>query len=240
MPSPTTALQIIEDALGLTNAVGVDQTLTADEVSDSLRVFNDLLEVFSLNNLAVYGQADQTFNTVAGTDVYTIGVGGTWNTVRPVRINDPAYSVVNGTSFPLVSITQAEYAGISNKAQTQGYPDYYFYVNDYPLGIITLWPVPSAIVPLTFNIDRVLTAVTDAAATLSYPPGYAQAFKYKLAIMLAPTFGKKISNYPDVQLIANQTFGDICRVNQIKMPLQLDPSLGGGSGQSRLAVFLAG
>lgn len=240
MPSPTTAQQIIEDALALTNSLGVDQTPTADEVSDSLRAFNDLLEIFSVNNLAVYGQANQTFNTVSGTSVYTIGSGGTWNTVRPVRINDPCYSVVSGTTYPLVSINQQEYNMIVNKAQTQSYPACYLYVNEFPLGLITLWPVPSAITPVTLSIDRVLTAISSAAASLSYPPGYAMAFKYRLAVMLAPMFSKRLSEYPDVVSIANSSFAAICRANQKKILLQYDPALGGRTSQSSLAAFIGG
>lgn len=242
MPSPTTAQVIIEDALGLTNAVGVDQTLTADEVSDSLRAFNDLLEIFSTNNLAVYGSANQTFNTVVGQSVYTIGTGGNWNTVRPQRIGDIAYSVINGVTFLCQSMTQEEYNRIAVKGQTQDYPTRYLYVEDFPLGLVTLWPVPSAVVPLTFSIDRILTAISSAAATLNFPLGYAMAFKYKLAIMLAPMFGKKLKDYPDIVQIANDSFGAICRVNQKPRLMSYDPALEGvvASGGSALGRFLGG
>jgi len=231
MPSPTTALEIIEDALALSNAVGVDQTLTADEVSDCLRAFNNLLEIFSTRSLAVYAQANQTFNTVAGQASYTIGTGGNWNTVRPVRIGDQAYSVVNGVSFPCLSMTEAEYNAIPTKTQTQDFPDRYWYQNIFPLGIVTLWPVPSAITAVTFPIDRVLTQITVAGAAVSFPTGYAMAFTYKLAIMLAPVFGKKITEYPDVVQIANESFADICRANKKVRLLRCAPEYSdSGSG----------
>lgn len=241
MPSPSTALTIIEDALGLTNAVSVDQQLTTDEVSDSLRALNDLLEIFSTRNLAVYGSANQTFNTVANQSVYTIGTGGNWNTTRPVRIVEPGYSVVSGSTFALTSMTQEEYNLIAVKTQTQAYPDRYLYVNDFPLGLITLWPVPSAITPVTLSIDRVLTAISSAGAALSFPPGYAMVFKYKLAIMLAPMFGKKVANYPDIVATANQSFADICRANQTLKIMSYDPALEGVTGGgSSLGRFLGG
>lgn len=223
MPSPITALTLIEDALGLTNAVGVDQTLTSDETSDCLRKLNDLVEIFSTENLAVYGQANQTFNTVVGQAVYTIGTGGNWNTTRPVRINDPCYSTYQGSTFPLVSITQGEYNLILLKTQTQEFPDFYLYVNEYPLGLVTLWPVPSAVVPVTLSIDRVLSQVATSATSLSFPPGYAMAFTYKLAVMLAPMFGKKITDYPDVQKIANDSFASIKRANKKQRVMTVDP-----------------
>lgn len=228
MPSPTTALEIIEDALGLTNAVGTDQTLTVDEVSDCLRVFNDVLEDWSTQELAVYGQANQTFVTVASQATYTIGVGGNWNTVRPVRINEPAYATINGVTFPYVSITQEQYDIIGFKAQSGGGTNLwqaYMYVNEFPLGRVTLWPVPDSVFSITFSIDRVLTAVTNAATAISFPPGYAKGFKYTLGVELAPVFGKKIANYPDVVAIQQKTLGNLKRANYVPQVLQYDSAL---------------
>jgi hypothetical protein len=229
MPSPTTALQIMRGALGLTNAVGTDQTLTADEITDCLAKFNDLVEDFSTQSLAVYGQANQTFNTVAGQAVYTIGVGGNWNTARPVRIDQPAYSTINGVTFQCESIGQEEYNLISYKAQPQEFPNFYLYVNDYPLGLVTLWPVPNSVTPITFSIDRVLSQVAAAGTSISFPPGYAKAFTYKLGVELAPLFGKKISEYPDVVAIAQETFGNIKRANKKISVQRFDPMFSGNS-----------
>lgn len=223
MPSPTTALQIIEDALGLTNAVGVDQTLTADETADCLRKLNDLIELWSTQNLAVYGQANQTFNTVAAQATYSIGSGGNWNTVRPVRINEPAYTVIQSISFPCEMISQEDYNRIGYKAQAGDYALYYLYVNEYPLGLVTLWPVPSAIVPMTFSIDRIITQVATAATSLSFPPGYVDAFVNALAIRLAPLFGKVASE--DLKAAHRESFGAIKRANAQPRLLRFDSSL---------------
>lgn len=217
LPSPPltarSASQLIQDALALTNAVGVDQTLTAAETTDALRILNDLIEDWSTQTLAIYGLANQTFNTAAGQATYTVGVAGNWNTNRPVRINADAYSTIQGATFPCVPITQAEYDSISIKTQQQEYPDYYLYVNEYPLGLVTLWPVPSAVTPITFSMDMLLQSVTNAATVLEFPPGYMNAFKYALAVMLAPSFGSKIRDYPDVVAIADRSLGNIKRAN---------------------------
>ena len=239
MPSPTTALDLIRGALSLTNAVGVDQTLTADQVSTGLSAFNDLMELFSTNNLAVYASVNQTFNTVAAQATYTIGSGGNWNTTWPVRINDPAYTTINGTSFPCVSMTQDEYNTIPVKAQQQQFPYRYLWVNSYPLAYITLWPVPSGVVPITWSMDTVLSAVSSAGTSISFPQGYAMAFKYKLAIMLAPLFGKRISNYPEIVQIANETFGAICRMNKKINVMGFDPAFT-NEGVPTLQRFLGG
>ena len=220
-----TALDIIRGALELTNAVGSDQTLSSGEIDDSLSEFNDLLEYFSTRNLAVYGQADQTFNTVVGQSVYTIGPNGDWNTLRPERINNPAYSVINGVTFMCNEMTQAEYNSIAVKGQQQAFPMKYLYVNDYPLGIITLWPMPNAVTPVTFSIDRQLTAITNASDPVYFPLGYARAFKYMLAIALASFFGIKIQDYPEVIAEAKSSFAAICRANKKKRTMTYDAAI---------------
>lgn len=227
MPSPTTALDLIRGGLGLTNAVGTDQTLTATETSDCLAVFNDVLENWSTQSLAVYGQANQTFNTVATQATYTIGSGGNWNTVRPVRIEGPAYATVSGVTFPIVPITQEQYNLIGYKTQPGGLTDenqFYLYVNEFPLGLITLWPVPNAVIAVTFSIDRILTAVSNAATAISFPPGYAKAFRYTLGVELAPLFGKHIEDYPEVLAIQKKSLADIKRANQTPVVLNYDPA----------------
>lgn len=227
MPSPTTALDLIRGGLGLTNAVGTDQTLTAGEVADCLEVFNDILEDWSSQSLAVYGQANQTFSTVATQASYTIGAAGNWNTVRPERINTPAYYTVQGVTFPVSEINQTQYDQIGYKSQPGGGTDLnqsFLYVPEYPLGIVTLWPVPSAVLSITFSIDRVLSQVTSAATAISFPQGYAKAFKYTLGVELAPLFGKKIQDYPTVLETQKRIFGNIQRANDQPVVLNYDPA----------------
>lgn len=227
MPSPTTVLQIARDGLSLTNAVGSDQILTADEAAEVLRVFNDLVEDWSTQDMAVYGQANQTFNTVAGQKVYTIGVGGNWVTTTPVvRINDPAYSTISGVTFVCTSMTQGEYNSIAYKDQPQQFAYRYLFVNEYPLGLITLYPVPNAVTAMTFSIDQVLTKATTVGQTITFPLGYAKAFKYALGVEMAPVFGKRITNYPDVVAIARETFANIKRTNKRARVMVIDPAYG--------------
>ena len=226
-----TALDVITKALGLTNAVGIDQTLTAAEAQLGLDAFNALLEEWSIEGLAVYAQADQTFNTVANQAVYTIGTGGNWSTTRPISITSPAYSVINSVSFPCVSMTKEEYATIAVKGQTQTYPERFLYENVYPLGLVTLYPTPSAITPITFIIDRVLTPLATLATTLSFPPGYAKAFQYALGVELAPLFGKKSSEYTDIVRIANRTLMHIKRANHRQRVMVCGPEYSDNDNQ---------
>lgn len=219
----TTALDVIESALALTNAVGVDQTLTADETADSLAALNDMIDSWSLDGLAVYNSANQTFSTVAGQAVYTIGTGGDWNTDRPIGISMTAYCTYTGVDFPVPNISQEEYNSISLKTQQQPIVQRYLYVNDNPLGLVTLWPVPSEVVSMTFSMDRLLATQATAATTLSFPPGYNRAFKYNLAVDLASIFGKPVP--PAVAQIATQSLAAVMKANRTSPVARFDAVL---------------
>lgn len=239
MPSPTTVLEVCRAALGLTNAVGVDQTLTAAESTDCLRAFNDLLEDFSLQNLAVFGISNYTFNTIAGQATYTIGTGGFLN-VRPVRIHEYGYTTISGQSFPFREMTQEQYNLIGTKDIQNSYPSRYLYVNSYPYGLITFWPVPSAIVPVTLTIDRVLETVDSINDYIAFPQGYANVFKYQLAITLAPQFGVNLAKHPAVVAKATESFANLKRANKKPIVMQYDQALQYVGGYYGVNRFIAG
>jgi hypothetical protein len=225
MPSPTTAIKLIRSALGVTNAVGVDQELTADEITGALEVLNDILEQWSTDSLTLWSTTNNTFMTVAGQKVYGIGPTGDWVASRPERIVLDAYTSLpigsaTPQSFPCTMISQQEYNDIAVKDQQNQFALRYLYVNEFPNGLLTLWPVPNVAAPFTLSFDRILTQITNAGASISYPQGYAKALKMTLAVELAPYFGKQAS--PDVKQIAQQAYADIKRANKTQKVLQFD------------------
>lgn len=223
MPSPQTAYDLIKGAMRLIGAIAPSETPTADEASDALATLNDLIETMSTEKLSVWGAATETFNTAAGQAVYTIGPGGNWNTTRPIFIEDDGYCVVNGTSFPVKQWSQADYDGIALKTQQQDIVERFLYVNDNPLGLITLFPVPRGIVPITLNTGRVLTAVPTLATSLVYPPGYMLYMKHALAILLAPDYGRIVSD--EVIGVYKSARANVKRANRPKRYAQFDSAL---------------
>lgn len=223
MPSGITAGELIKSSLRLIGAIGTSEVPTADEFTDALSLLNDLLEQWSTQNLAVYGSADVSFNTVAGTATYTIGPTGTWITDRPVRINDAPICTFNGVDFPIDLIGQADYDLIPLKTQQQPIVEQMLYVNDAPNGRITLWPVPSSVVAITLNIDRVLTQISNTATVMNFPPGYMLALRYNLGILLGPDYGRQIA--PEVIAVAQSSFANIKRANKVKRTAKFDAGL---------------
>lgn len=222
MPSPTTAGALITSSLRLIGAIATGETPTAAELNDGISSLNDLLENWSTQNLAMYGSAVETFPTVANQALYTIGPAGNWNTVRPVRITD-AYCNFNGVDFPVDIIGQTQYDDIGLKTQQQPIIEKLLYVNSNPLGLITLWPVPSGIVSITLNTDRVLTNVTDQSTAMVFPPGYMLPMRYMLGILLAPDYGRTIT--PEIAGVAQTSFAALKRANKVRRVMTFDGAL---------------
>jgi hypothetical protein len=227
MPSGVTAGDLIKGAARLIGAIGTSEVLTADEFTDGLAALNDLMEVWSIQNLAVWGGTTDTFNAAAATASYTIGPTGVWVMDRPVRIND-AYCTLSGIDYPIEILGQEDYDLISLKTQPGQIVERMLFVNDNPNGRITLWPVPSAIIPITMNIDRVLTQVASTATVMAFPPGYLLAMRYALGILMAPDYGRIVTE--EVSRVAQSSFAAIKRANKVRMTASFDSGLVGHDG----------
>jgi hypothetical protein len=218
-----TAGVLVRRSMRLLGVIATGETPTADEMNDGLGSLNDLLQNLSLQNLAVYDAATQTFQTVAGQALYTIGPSGNWNTWRPVRISGNPTCTFNGVDFPVDLIGQDEYDMIGLKTQQQPIVEKMLYVNENPLGLITLWPIPSGIVNITINSDRVLTNVDSISTSMIFPPGYLLMMRYALAILMAPDYGVTVSQ--EILGVASKSMADIKRANKVKRRSTFDGAL---------------
>lgn len=222
MPSPILASDLIKSAMRLNGTIATGEPPTSEEANDGLAVLNDMLENWSTEKLSVWGAANESFPMAPGQATYTIGVGGNFNTTRPVRIA-AAYNTFSGVDFPIESITQEEYNLINLKSMQQPVVEKLLYVNDFPLGLITLWPVPNQAGPLVLTTDRVLASPVTLATLLSGPPGYLKALRYCLAIELASEFG--IETSPTVRQVAADAKADYKRANIMDVTMRCDDAL---------------
>lgn len=226
MPTGITVPDLIKSSMRLIGAIATGETPTADELNDGLLALNDILENWTTERLSVWNSRNIVFPIVANKGTYTIGPGGDFATDRPVDING-AYCTVNGVDFPVRIIGQDTYNSISTKAQTQGIVEQLLYVNEFPLGLITLWPVPSAASTLTLSTNGVLVFPVTASATLVGPPGFLKALRYNLAVDLAPEFGVDAS--PTVMAISADAKGDFKRTNLPVIEAMYDAALSSDS-----------
>lgn len=222
MPSGIVVSDLIKSSMRLIGAIATGETPTADEANDGLLVLNDMLENWSTETLSVWGSSNQTFALVPGQSIYTIGPLGNWNTDRPVDIND-AYMTFSGVDFPVKCINQEEYNEINLKSMQQPIVERLLYVNEFPLGRVTVWPVPTQANNITLTMNRILDFPVALGDVLTGPPGFTKAIRYCLAVELAPEFGMEPS--PTVVSVAADSKADYKRSNMPEVVAQYDAAL---------------
>lgn len=232
MPSPTTAYDLIIRSMKLAKVIAAGETPTAEEATDALATLNDCLENWDTEPLSLWSTSNFVGATVAGQAFYTIGPGGNLDTTRPSQING-AFVTYSGVDFQVKPVAQLEFNQISLKTYQQPLPEKLLYVNDFPLGKITLWPVPSMGIPLTLSFDRVLTQIPALSTTINYPPGAAKALRYTLAVELAVEFGAPVD--AGLVALASDAKADFKRANKQPVRSNFDGALVGihGTGNWR-------
>lgn len=185
--STTTALDIINGALRLLQVKSPDVVLTAEEANDALDTLNLMLDSWANESLMLNHITSETFTLTTGLNPHTIGTGGTFDTDRPTSI-DMITVLIGGASFPVQLMAYDDYAAIRLKTLQTLYPQYAYYDADYPLGKLFLYPVPSQPATITIYSEKPLTQFTSLTDTFSFPPGYAKAMKFNLAVDIAPEY----------------------------------------------------
>jgi hypothetical protein len=213
-------LDLIKKAMRHIGVIATGETPTADEATDGLAALNDVIETWNLEGLAIFNTGTVTFPTVAGQSSYTIGVGGNWNTTRPVGM-DFAYCTVQGVDFPLGMWSLEQYAGVPIKTQQQSIPERYVFINEYPLAKIIIYPTPFAVIPVYLGLTSALSAVASVSTTLDLAPGYSRALAYAVGVELSAQYGAPI----DVSAQARATKAYIKRANRKPVISAFDSTL---------------
>lgn len=209
MPSPIAAIDLIKSSMRLAGIISGNQTPKANETNDALNVLNDMLEEWSTDGLTVWGSENNSFPLVPGKANYTLGPGGDFNDIRPIDLRS-FYVIFNGVSYDGTLIQQDRYNRIAVKA-TPGIPREAYYIPNFPLGDIYFYPVPDQAYTVLLVYDPLLNSVANTSQVLTFPPGYAKALRWNLAVDLAAEYGNTLSD--DVRHIAVSSLASIKDAN---------------------------
>lgn len=187
----STARDLIKGALKLIGVVAEGEAPSAGQQTDGLAVFNDMLDAWSIEDLIVYFKTTEDFSLIPGQADYGMGPTGDFNTTRPLGID--GVSIIDGTAeFQVEKRTLDQWMCIQNKTVQSTLPTKFYFNETFPLATISLWPVPSETKTIRVYSWKALTGLAAVGDTVSFPPGYAQALKYNLAVLLAPEYGRPI------------------------------------------------
>lgn len=217
-------LDTIKRALRLIRVLGEGEEPSDQEARDCLMAWNGLLDAWGIERLMLYELIEESFTWPASTISRTIGSGGNFDTVRPVKIESAFTRDSANNDTPLTLIERQDYDRIGMKSEDGSiYPDWLFYDPSYPLGSLYLVYPPSSSVSLFLSSWKPFTQFTSFATKIAYPPGYKRAFDYNLAVEIAPEFGATPS--PEVMRQARDTKRHIKSLNLSSMVSQIDSAL---------------
>ena len=234
-----TANNLIDRALKTIGVLASGETATASDAADAFTILNSMVDSWGTQRLTIYTTARTAFNLTASTQDYTIGTGGTFNIVRPVWI--VAASIIpdrNAASAQKIelpisaALNTTQWQQVAIKGTTSTFPLEFYYDKAWAAGLstISVWPVPSTSdSQLVLYTPTALTKFAGRTTDYTFPPGYEEALRYQLSLRLSPEFGRPVGQ--EVLALAQETFGNIKRVNGSTETLRLDPALSARGGR---------
>jgi hypothetical protein len=247
-----TAMDLITSALRLIGVLASGEQPDISDANDCLMVLNQMLDGWNADGLAIFTTTADDYALISGKQAYTLGPGGDFDTNRPAQINSMSVILLSNPSNPIeIPIAMYSVDDWQNKIPVKkvngSFPQICYDDGGFPLRTLSVWPIPQqanslrvyswqplglAISQQTLTINHTDGSITNQAVlpplqmALSFPPGYAEAFRYNLAVRLSAEFAATLP--PIVQAIA---VGSLARLKTMNAPdLQLRSDLAGNGG----------
>jgi len=215
-----TALGIIKSAMRKGGILTKTEVPSSDEANDALEAFNDMLASFSNDSMVIPARVLESFTLTSATD-YTIGSGGNFNTVRPIKIVS-AYVRDGNIDYSLEIASDENYATIPLKT-VGAIPAFLNYTNAYPLATIKLYPAPTGVYTLFLLSEKQLSTFT-LSQTVDLAPGWRRMLIHNLALELCAEYGVTVP--PEVERIARESKGEIKHSIMAARTMQWESGLG--------------
>lgn len=164
--------------------------ISNEEANDAVDALNALLASLANESMMVYARSWETFNITGGDGTYTMGVGGNFNTARPLLIK-AAYLRDVDTDYNLSIISDEMYVNQIAQKDILGIPTYLNSDNASPLVNIKLYPVPDQSYQLFLLTEKPLSEF-GLDDVLELPAGWERMLIFNLAVEVSPEYGMQI------------------------------------------------
>lgn len=225
---------LLSAAARLAGILASGDTLQGNMPSEMLTIAQDMMDEWQADGLKIFTVQISTFPLTIGQQTYTLGTGGNFNITRPARI-ERAGMLLTGSNpvqppeIPISVLDDDGWANIRVK-NVQGnyplnvYPDYAF-----PLMTLYFYQIPGLACSVVLYTWQPLLTFPDLNTTdVTFPPAYARAIKYNLAIAFAAEY-----KTPPDQLVLAIAQESLAKLKEINLPapiLNCDSGLTGRSG----------
>ena len=216
-----TASDVIKSALRLCGVIGKSEVPSADEMQDALQALNLMLEHWSARRLIVRGTTQFSNALTAGQASYTIGIGGNFNTAKPIAVTSAFVRDSANVDTDLDVVSRDEYNSYGDKVLALSRPVSLCYdaglaQQAVQTGTILFYPVPDASTAYTIFM-QIQAQLTDFAAltdAVTFEAKYGEAMKYELAKRLWREYRESERPIPgDILVLADKAMCVIEKTN---------------------------
>ena len=173
--------------------IGIRDLTDEDRITEAIDALNSMLT--AMRKDFHHSPVEEIFPLVVGTNEYTIGTGGTFNTSRPIDIISAFIRDTSGNDHEVrTDLSKKDYDLIYDKDATAR-PNALYYAKENPLGIIYLNSDPSEVENLYISSIKPYAEYTAMTDTFLLPLEYEDPIKYYLAVRLAPEYLIEPSTY---------------------------------------------
>lgn len=183
--------QVITGALRKLAVLPSGGSPTTAQTNDAVDALNGLVKVFHADGMPLWKITSHTFSLTDGTNSYTIGVGQTLNTAKPLRVFQAIRTSSEGNEIPMNVYPRYDYNELPI-TNSEGIPINLYYQPLNTTGVIKLWPTPDSTAvgtTITIHYQAPFEDMDSAANTFDFPSEWIQPLIYNLAWTLAPEYG---------------------------------------------------
>jgi len=216
------AQELIEGAFRFIHINAPDTT----DLADGLIMLNDFVSLCGADRLLIPYMTSESFTLTAGTNTYTIGASGNFNTVRPMRIESAYIRDSSNVDYSLdVVNSKKDYNLVSLKGHSAR-PEQLTYSPIYPIGKLYFYPTPSKAETVFIDSLKQLTEYAALTTATNLPLEYKLFIKSNLAVILHPIYKTKEALSPSLVETARMSKAIIETVNaRIPSVLKIDNAL---------------
>jgi hypothetical protein len=212
--SISTANDIITKAF---SNIGIENATTS-QYADALDALNMMLDALSARGLLTTSTVYENFPITGSSTSYTIGVGGNFNTSKPLTIQEAFIRDSSGLDYPLVIMGVGDYMDLSNKNMTgmNSRPSGIYYdpgisQQAVQTGTIFFYPTPDQAYTFYMRTEKMFTEFASLSTATTFPLYYNEMLTTNLPIRLAVPFGISIS--PELKYLATESMRIVTNVN---------------------------
>lgn len=229
-----TTSDILKDAMGLCNALEIDETPSSSEMQAALRAANVMLGRWASQNLLIRAGTTITFSTQATKADYTIGASASDITAsKLIRLNS-GYVRDGSVNFPLEVFTREMFDNLGDRSAATGRPMYVAYdpgaaQQAVQKGTLSLYYTPDKVYSVVLDGNIYFTEFVNFTETVTFEPAYYEALIYGLALRLFPRYSDDKTPIPaSIAQIAHESLKSLRTMNAERVQSMMDiPGVGG-------------